>query len=89
MLHAGLFSVGAMSGKTARKARRDVRRAVGADAIAIIEELTGCINSNLFPGLNAATSAIRGLQQQLATLHGQTQQLEKRVRALETRTANG
>lgn len=60
-----------MSGATAKELRRDLRRAVGEEAVLLIDAHTKVIDHQILPNLNALTS--------------QRQNHENRIRLLETR----
>jgi predicted nuclease with TOPRIM domain len=85
-----------VNGRAARALRRDVRRAVGADAISIIDAQTNAINQQILPNQNALQARVANVDERLTALerhaHGSDERLAEmrqscaeEMRRLETR----
>lgn len=59
-----------MSGRTAKATRREIRRAVGSEALGIVNAQTQAIDHAIIPNLNALSSALKNLENRVRILEG-------------------
>lgn len=74
-----------MSGRAAKLLRRDMRRAIGEEAVEAVTAATSALNNVVAPNLNALNRRVEGQSLQLRDIDASQMQLSARVETLEGR----